>query len=284
MDYKYQYITNIILGYDIKDTETSVGASRRSIGTTKNGKSGELNTLDVLPNYIYNKMDDINKHLSKYEILLDKNDNTLENGGKITLVIKSNEELDVGAGISTIALGFKNGSKVILLTFEPVKLIYNSYVKELDQKLIATIQTDYSLLYITMVNKLDSIKDDDLINDITEILYMSDNLSRFKDISEALKTLISLVRASKKIKNKEIIINSIREIINIYIKMEKDYKLIRSVRVFLDIHTGNWKIVTDEKGKKLIAIDPFVIYYGTMKIDADFLNKLGKEFIKNNRK
>jgi len=272
MEYRYQYITNIILDYN---TETDANT---------NNEDTDLDLSAILPNYINDKMDEINKHLVKYGILLDKNDNALENGGKVTLVIKSNEPLDVGSGVNTIALGFKNGSKVILITFEPVKLIYNSYVKELDQKLIATVQTDYSLLYITIVNKLDSIKDDDLISDITEILYMSDNLSRFRDISEALKTLISLIRTSKKIKNKEIIINSVREIINIYNKMEKDYKLLRNARIFLDIHTGNWKIVTTEKGKKLIAIDPFVIYYGSMKVDADFLNKIGKEFIKNSRK
>jgi len=271
MDYKYQYVTDLVLAYELENSKTETDETE------------DLNLSTILPKYINDRMDEINKHLSKYGILLDKNDNTLENGGKVTLTIKSNEPLDVGAGVNTIALGYKNGNKVILITFEPVKLIYNSYVKELDQKLIAAVQTDYSLLYIVIVNKLDSIKDDDLISDITEILYMSDNLSRFRDISEALKTLISLVRASKKIKNKEVIINSVKEIINIYNKMERDYKILRSARIFLDIHTGNWKIVTTEKGKKLIAIDPFVIYYGSIRVDADFLNKIGKEFIKKNR-
>jgi len=281
MEYKYQYITNIILGYN---TEADTNTNKENADINKYKENKDLNLSTILPNYINDKMDEINKHLVKYGIILDKNNNTLENAGKMTLVIKSNEPLDIGAGVNTIALGFKNGSKVILITFEPVKLIYNSYIKELDQQLIAAIQTDYSLLFITIANKLDSIKNDNLLNDITEIFYMADKLDRFKDISEALLTLIKLVKIDKKIKNKEIITSSIKEIITIYKKMEKDYKLINTVRIFLDIHTGNWKIITNEKGKKLIAIDPFVIYYGSMKIDADFLNKLGKEFIKKSRK
>jgi len=264
--YKYQYVTNLKLKDEIDETKDI----------------DNLQLGDLMPNYIYNNIKPINEALSKFGIELSTSNNDLDNGPREYLVIKSNEELDVGTGLNTVAISFKNGDKVILLTYEPLKLIYNSYVKEIDQSLIKYIKTDYSYFYIALVNKLNPIKDKELTEDLIEVRNIAEDLFRYKDTKEALLTLIKLIKLNKDIKNKELIINGVKEVINIYSKMIKDYKEINKIFLTLDLHPGNWKFATNNKGKKLISIDPFVVYYGKLSIELDLFNKLGKEFIKNN--
>ena len=267
MDYKYIYNTNFIL--ELKNSN----------GETKDN----IRIFELLSNYIKNNIDKLNKTLNSYGIEFSKSENNLDNDNNVYLIIKSTDELTISSGLNTLAIGFNNSNNIILLTFEPIKLIYNSYVKELNQRLISYIKTDYSYFYILLVNKLEPIKDEKLLDDLQTVRELSENIQRYNDIKEALINLIKIIKLEKEIKNRDLIIKGLQDVILIYNKMVKDYKELLDLRIEIDIHTGNWKYGISNKGKKLIAIDPFVIFYGKLKYEIDLFNKLGKAFISNNK-
>ena len=267
MDYKYIYNTNFILELKNDSEETK----------------GDVKIFELLSNYIKNNIDKLNKTLNSYGIEFSKSENNLDNDNNVYLVIKSTDELTISSGLNTLAIGFNNSNNIILLTFEPIKLIYNSYIKELNQRLINYIKTDYSYFYIVLVNKLEPIKDEKLLDDLQTVRELSENIQRYNDIKEALINLIKIMKLEEEIKNRDLIIKGLQDVILIYNKMVKDYKELRDLRIEIDIHTGNWKYGISNKGKKLIAIDPFVIFYGKLKYEIDLFNKLGKAFINNNK-
>ena len=267
----YIYNTGWVIGEEVTKKEP------KSTTTTK-----EIDLQDILDFYIDSYMDKLNNVLNKFGIILTKDRNSLSNGKGYYLVIKSEKELEIGRGLNSLGIGFKNDNKVILITFEPIKLIYNSYVKELNQVLIKAIPTEYTYLFITMVNKLNPITDSDLINDLEKTSVLTRNTDRLKDTRVAIETLIKLINTDKDIRNKKIITKALEKASLVYTKMNRDYKSIRDTILTLDIHSGNWKISITDKGEELILIDPFVVYYGDIVKDADFINKVSREFIKRN--
>lgn len=270
MDYKFTYNTDIYFAVKDPNYEEEV-------------MLGDVYLRDGLRHLLENNLDEINKTLSNYGIKLAADDNSLSNDSSRRLIVKSNTEVDVSNGLNALAISYKNSNELFLLTFEPMKLIYNSYLPEVNQRLIKAIKGKYSYFYIVMLNKLQSIDNYDLLDDISTASDLREYVDKYKDTKDALMTLIKLIKLDKNIKNKNLIMTGVEKALTIYNKMIKDYKELDKLRFEIDIHTGNWKYLVTKKGKIIVPIDPFVIFYGNIKQEISLFNKLGKDFIKNNK-
>ena len=263
MEYKYIYTTNF-----------------QKPSTTENGTVADEYLFGGLPAILNNNLDKVNDALKDYGLILDYGNNTLENENSKTLIIKSSIELSIGSGINTLAIGLNETNKVLLLTFEPMKLLYNSLVPEINQQLVKAIPTKYSYFYIVIVDKLLPITDEEMLDDITFVRGLGEFTQKLKDTGDALTTLIKMVKREKKIKHPEPIIKELTNVRNRYMKMMKIVPELNKLRIEIDIHTGNWKYVMGKNGKKLVAIDPFVIFYGILKDEVPLFNKMGKKLLK----
>ena len=264
MEYKYIYTTNLYKPYTNKDDTV---ADEYLFG----GFSAILN----------NNLDKVNKVLIDYELMLAYNsNNTLENVNSKSLIIKSNSEISLGSGVNTLAIGLGEANKVLLLTFEPMKLLYNTLVPDINQKLIKAISTKYSYFYIVIVDKLLPISDKETLSDLAITRDLSEYTQKLKDTDDALTTLIKMVKQEKKIKNPEPIIKELTNVRKRYTTMIKEVPELNKIRIELDIHKDNWKYGIGSNGKKLVAIDPFVIYYGILKDEIPLFNKIGKKLLK----
>ena len=263
MEYKYIYTTKF-----------------QEPRTEENGSVADEYLLGSLPVVLNNNIDKINDALKDYGLILGYSSNTLENEISKRLIIKSSIELSIGSGVNTLAIGLNETNKVLLLTFEPMKLIYNSLVPEINQQLVKAIPTKYSYFYIVIVDKLLSITDKEILDDINFVRGLGEFTQKLKDTGDALTTLIKMVKLEKKIKHPEPIIKELINVRNRYIKMMKIAPELNKLRIEIDIHPGNWKYSMGKNGKKLVAIDPFIIFYGIIKDEIPLFNKLGKKLLK----
>ena len=264
MEYKYIYTTDLYKPYTDEDATV---ADEYLFG----GFSTILN----------NNLDKVNAALADYGLLLTYNNNgTLENTSNKNLIIKSNSEISLGRGVNTLAIGLGEANKVLLLTFEPMKLLYNTLVPDINQKLVKAIPTKYSYFYIVIVDKLMPITDKETLSDLATVRGLSEYTQKLKDTGDALATLIKMVKQEKKIKNPEPIIKELTNVRKRYMTMMKAVPELNKLRIELDIHKGNWKYGIGSNGKKLVAIDPFVIFYGVLKDEIPLFNKMGKKLLK----
>ena len=275
MEYRFRYETPLV------DDENSDNSK-----TSKDEKiSGSLDTFYLKNKVLFAYIDKINNYLNKFNLKLSINYNKLENNNSRYLVIESNSEVSIAGGVNSLAISLTDMNKLLLITFEPMKIIYNSYIKELGQELVGTVTGDGVYVYIILLNQLEKITDKKLLNDIRTVDAEADHLSQmFKDPQDAITTLIKIVKVHKDIENKDLLINGLKTCLVVYRKMIKDYPILDSLRFRLDLHTGNWKYCTTSKGKILIPIDPFVIFYAKFKHTTSIFIALYKNIIKNSRK
>ena len=273
MDYKYQYETSINL---------NTGSSGSSEDKKEKTIDESLYVFNLKTEVLFTYIEKINSYLKKFDMRLSTRKNSLENIDTSYLIIESNVELSISGGVNSLAIGIEKTNKLLLITFEPMKIIYNSYIKEMGQELIGTIAGKGMNLYIILLNQLEKISDSDLIHDLNLTDKEAEYLSvMYKETKDSLTVLIKIVNVHKEIKNKALIINGLKFCLNIYNKMLADYPVLNTLRFEIDIHSGNWKYYTGPKGRTLIPIDPFVIFYAKLKHTTGIFNKLHKEIMKN---